>query len=236
VTKLYLYGVTRPREMSERLAEQGVFLVSADRCAAIVSELQEDLPVEATRRNLLAHADVVEQLHEESVVLPARFGHVLESREEALDLLALPEIEEALERHERTCELTLKGKYEESVIAEIGDGLKSLRMAYRMEPSVEAGIALGEAVGQGLAERRDRDASIVLEGLGPLVLDAVVSEPAGELAAFDFALLVERDRAEAIGELLEELAARLSPPLHFKLVGPLPPYSFVRLAIPRVAV
>jgi hypothetical protein len=34
---------------------------------------------------------------------------------------------------------------------------------------------------------------------------------------------------------LEELAARLSPPLHFKLVGPLPPYSFVRLALPAVA-
>jgi len=34
---------------------------------------------------------------------------------------------------------------------------------------------------------------------------------------------------------VEELSARLSPPLHFKLVGPLPPYSFVRLAVPAVA-
>jgi hypothetical protein len=104
-----------------------------------------------------------------------------------------------------------------------------------MEPSVEAGIALGEAVGQGLAERRDRDASIVLDVLRPLILDVVVGEPAGELAAFDFALLVERDGVEAVGEQLEQLAARLSPPLHFKLVGPLPPYSFVQLAIPKVA-
>lgn len=235
MTRLYLYGVTRPREMVERLVEQGIFLVDADDRAAIVSELEDDRPVEATRRNLLAHADVVEQLHEEAVVLPARFGHVLEGREEALELLALPEIGQLLERHEQTCELRLKGTYEESVFAEVGAELQPLRAAYRAEPSVEAGIALGEAVGERLAERRARDQSTVLDALGPLVQQVVTSEPAGELAAFDLALLVERGRADAVSSQLEELAAELSPPLHFRLVGPLPPYSFVQLGQPAVA-
>ena len=234
MSRLYLYGVTRPREIAERLADQGITLVEADGRAAIVSELEEG-PVEATRRNLLAHADVVEQLHEEAVVLPARFGHVLESREEVFELLALPEIERLLQQHEGRCELALKGSYEESVLAEVGAELQPLRDAYRAEPSVEAGIALGEAVGQELAERRARDESLVLDALGPLVLDAVVTEPAGELGAFDLALLVERDRVEPVEARLEELGARLSPPLHFKLVGPLPPYSFVRLGLPAVA-
>lgn len=234
MSRLYLYGVTRPRELPQRLAEQHISLVAEDGRAAVVSELG-DGPIEATRRNLLAHADVVEQLHEEIAVLPARFGYVLESRDEALELLALPEIECLLERHERTCELTLKGTYEESVLAEIAAGLQPLRDAYRAAPSVDAGIVLGEAVGEGLSERRSRDASLVLDALGPLVLDVVTGEPAGELAAFDLALLVERDRVEAIEAQLEELAGRLSPPLHFKLVGPLPPYSFVRLALPAAA-
>jgi hypothetical protein len=235
VSKLYLYGITRPRQVPERLAGEGIALVTCDDRAAIVSELEEDRPVEATRRNLLAHADVVEQLHEEAVVLPARFGHVLESREEALELLAVSEIEQLLERHERTCELTLKGKYEESVLAEIGAELQPLRNAYRAEPSFDAGIALGEAVGQQLAERRSRDASLVIAELEPLVREVVVAEPAGELAAFDLALLVERDRVDAVEGAVEKLAGRLSPPLHFKLVGPLPPYSFVRLALAAVA-
>jgi hypothetical protein len=101
VTKLYLYGITRPREIPERLASDGISLVPAEGRAAIVSEL-EDGPVEATRRNLLAHADVVERLHEDAVVVPARFGHVLESGEEARELLAMPEVEPLLERHEGT--------------------------------------------------------------------------------------------------------------------------------------
>jgi hypothetical protein len=192
--------------------------------------------VEATRRNLLAHADVVEQLHEDTVVLPARFGRVLESRDEVLELLAVPEIERLLERHERTCELTLRGTYEESVLAEIGATLQPLRDAYRAAPSVDAGIALGEAVGEGLAGRRARDQALVLDRLDALIIDVVVAgEPAGEFAAFDLALLADRERVEAIEGRVEELVARLSPPLHFKLVGPLPPYSFVRLAMPAVA-
>lgn len=234
MSKLYLYGVTRPREMPKRLAGDGISLVAVDNRAAIVSAL-EDGPVEATRRNLLAHADVVEQLHEDAVVLPARFGHVLENRDEALELLALPEIEHLLERHERTGELTVKGTYEESVLAEIGAQLRPLRDAYRAEPSVDLGIALGEAVGDHLAERRNRDESQVVEALRPLILDLVRSEPAGELAAFDLAFLIERDRVGAIESRLEKLAEQLSPPLHFKVVGPLPPYSFVRFTMPAVA-
>jgi hypothetical protein len=234
VTRLYLYGVTRPREIPERLARDGISLVTADGRAAIVSQLQ-DGPVEATRRNLLAHADVVEHLHEDSVVLPARFGHVLESREEAHELLAMPEIEQLLERHEATCELTLKGTYEESVLAEIGADLQPLRQAYRAAPSVDAGIALGEAVEGRLMERRARDEAEVLDGLGPLILDFVSSKVAGELAAFDLALLADRSQVGAVEARLEELSKRLSPPLRFKLVGPLPPYSFVRLALPVVA-
>lgn len=234
MSKLYLYGITRPREVPERLTEQNVFLVEEEERAAVVSELQEG-PVEATRRNLLAHADVVEQLHEEAVVLPARFGYVLESREDARELLALPEIEHLLELHEGTCELTLKGTYEESVIAEVGTALQPLREVYRATPSVEAGIALGEAVGEALAARRAYDQSLVLDGLGPLILDVVAGEPAGELSAFDLSLLVDRGAVPSIETKVEELATRLSPPLHFKLVGPLPPYSFVRLAMPAVA-
>lgn len=234
MTTLYLYGITRPRELPKRLSAEGISLIAEEDRAAVVSQV-EDGPVEATRRNLLAHADVVEQLHEESVVLPARFGYLLESRDEVLELLALPEIEHLLERHKTTCELTLKGTYEESVLAEVGAGLQPLRDAYRAAPSMDAGIALGEAVGQGLAERRERDASLVLDALHGVIVDVVVGEPAGEFAAFDLALLVERDGVVPIEAKLEELSARLSPPLHFKLVGPLPPYSFVRLAMPAVA-
>lgn len=231
MSRLYLYGVTRPREIPPRLADEGIFLVEADGRAAIVSEVEAS-PVQATRRNLLAHADVVEELHERELVLPTRFGTVLEDRDAALELLALGEIEQLLDVHAGRSELTLKGRYEESVLAEVSAPLEPLREAYRRSPTLEQGLALGEAVTEALAARREQEVEQVLARLRPLVEDAVVSEPAGELAALDLALLVRRDAVDAVSQALEEVSAALAPPLHLRLVGPLPPYSFVTVDLP----
>jgi len=231
VSALYLYGVTRPRELPRHLADRGLFLVEHEERAAIVSEL-EAAPVQASRHNLLAHADAVEELHEGSVVLPARFGTVLDDHDAALELLALPDIELLLERHRDNSELTLKGTYEESILAELARQLEPLRAAYKRAPTLDAGIALGEAVTEALADRRARDRDTVLQRLEPFVGDVVVSEPLGEYGALDLALLVRRDAVESLEATLEELTGELSPPLHLRLVGPLPPYSFVSLELP----
>jgi hypothetical protein len=231
VSGLYLYGVTRPRELPARLAERGIFLVESDGRAAIVSEL-EAAPVKASRHNLLAHADVVEELHEQAVVLPTRFGTLLDDRDAAIELLALPDVEQLLERHRDTSELTLKGTYDESVLAEVAKPLAPLREAYRQAPTMESGVALGEAVTQALAERRARDLDRVLTRIAAHVQDSVVSEPIGEFGALDVALLVRRDAVEPLEAALAEATQELSPPLRLRLVGPLPPYSFVAINVP----
>jgi len=231
VSALYLYGVTRPRKLPPRLADRGLFLVEHEGRAVIVSELDSS-PVKASRHNLLAHADAVEELHEGGVVLPARFGTVLDDHDAALELLALPDVERLLERHRDNSELTLKGTYEESVLAEVSRQLEPLRAAYKRAATLEAGIALGEAVTEALAARRARDRGLVLERIEPFVGEVVVSEPLGEYGAFDLALLVRRDAVESLEATLEELTGELSPPLHLRLVGPLPPYSFVSIELP----
>lgn len=231
MSALYLYGVTRPRELPARLTELGIFLVDSDGRAAIVSEL-DAAPVKASRHNLLAHADVVEELHEKAVVLPARFGTVLDDHDAALELLALPEVEQLLERHREHSELTLKGTYEETVLVEVTRPLEPLREAYRKEPTMEAGIALGEAVAEALSDRRASDRERVLARIERHLEDVVISEPIGEFGALDLALLVRRDAVARVEAGLEEAAAVLSPPLHLRLVGPLPPYSFVSLELP----
>jgi hypothetical protein len=231
VSALYLYGVTRPRELPQRLIDRGLFLVEHEGRAAIVSEL-DVAPAQPNRHNLLAHADAVEEAHDGGVVLPARFGTVLDDHDAALELLALPDIELLLERHRDTSELTLKGTYEESILAEVTRPLEPLRAAYNRAPTMEAGIALGEAVAEALADRRARDGETVLRRLAPLAEEVLVSEPMGEYGALDFALLVRRDAVAPVEAALEELTAGLSPPLHLRLVGPLPPYSFVSLELP----
>jgi hypothetical protein len=228
VSELYVYGITRPGRLPARVAERGVELVSARGRAAIVSAVDAS-PVEATRRNLLAHADVVESLHERAVVLPARFGTVLPDRRGVVELLSLPEVGALLERHAASSELTVKGDYDEAVLAQVAPGAAAQRAAYRLNPSFDNALALGEAVADVLADRRARDAGRILDALEPLALDLRVGEPAGEFAVVSLALLVDRGRVDEVSAALDALAAELSPPLRFRLTGPLPPYSFVDL-------
>jgi hypothetical protein len=49
------------------------------------------------------------------------------------------------------------------------------------------------------------------------------------------AFLVQRTRVEELEQRLGELSAELSPPIRFRLVGPLPPYSFVDVPLPVAA-
>ena len=71
----------------------------------------------------------------------------------------------------------------------------------------------------------------MLAALDPHVVGVRTGEPRGEYGAFTLSLLVTRDAVKTIEDELELLAQRLSPPLRFELVGPLPPYSFVELEL-----
>ena len=237
---LYLYGVVRASRLPERLARQGLRVLSSRGLGALVAAA-DDSPLRASRRNLLAHADVVEDAFGWTTVLPMRFGVVLPGAAAVRELVLDANrelLEELLERHQSTAELSLKASYDEdAVMAELVAGssrLASLRKAYRSSPTVERGMLLGEAVAAEFGARRDRDAATILEALRPVALDLRASDVdlAGEVVRL--ALLVERDRVDELDRRVEELSADLSPPVRFKLVGPLPPYSFVDvpLAVP----
>src|SRR5438874_1818515 len=101
--------------------------------------------------------ELVEELGEGGVVLPARFGIVVPNRAAVVELLRADELGRLLELHRDTAELTLKGSYEEVVFAEFAGGLARLRNAYRAAPTLENGLALGEAAAAALGTRRSRD-------------------------------------------------------------------------------
>jgi hypothetical protein len=238
---LYVYGVVGKSRLPQRLADRGLRLVRSGSLAALVAELP-DSPVTATRRNLLAHADIVEDAFASTTVLPMSFGVVFPNeaavREGILDA-SRELLEELLARHESTAELTLKASYDEdAVLAELvaaSSQLARLRARYRSAPTMEAGMALGEAVAAELGARRDRDAAHVLDTLAPLALDVRVGEVSIEGGVVNLSFLVEKHRAPKIDALVEKLSRELSPPIHFKLVGPLPPYSFVDVPLAAVA-
>jgi hypothetical protein len=230
---LYVYGVVGETLLPERLADRDLRLVRSDGLAALVAELPAS-PVTATRRNLLAHADIVEEAFAWTTILPMSFGVVFPDEDSVREVVldANRELLEALlARHESTAELSLKASYDEdAVLAQVvaaSPQFARLRARYRNAPTMEAGLQLGEAVAAELGSRRDRDAAQVLDAIAPLALDLRAGEVSIERGVVNLSFLVEKRRVAEFDAHVETLSRELSPPIHFKLVGPLPPYSFV---------
>ncbi|HEX6490565.1 MAG TPA: GvpL/GvpF family gas vesicle protein [Gaiellaceae bacterium] len=231
------YGVVAKRKLPSRLARRGIRLVGHGSVAALVARVSAE-PQRATRRALLDHAEIVEDAYSWTTILPLRFGSVFPDEAAVRELLLEPNadlFEQLLERHAGVAELTLKASYDqEALLAELvasGPGLGRLRERYRSQPTLENGIALGEKTAALLEARRDRDADRILRTIEPLALDLRVGDVGLEGGVVNLAVLVERSRVGEVEDWLEALSRDLSPPIRFRLVGPLPPYSFIDVPV-----
>src|SRR5438105_13067772 len=113
--------------------------------------------------------------------------------------------------------------------------LARLRERHRAGATFEQSLELGEEVAGALGGGRDRDARLILDSLTPVARAVRAGDVAVENGLVNLSFLVERSQLEAFDRRLEELSHELSPPAHFKLTGPLPPYSFVESPEPVAA-
>ncbi len=246
----YVYGITkadgdRPLPV-EGVGEQAppVHTVETKDIAAIVSDIQST-PVRGNRRNLMAHSRVLEASFKRDTVLPMRFGVVLPDDDAVRNSLLEPRYEawrEMLDRMEGLGELTLKAiYYEERILREILEEDPSIR-AMRNRSRNATGdrayldrVALGEMVAERLQAKGESEGAALLERLQRFAVDVRANPPTVERMLLNAAFLVRRDRIETFDEVMQEIGAHVAERMHFKYVGPLPPYSFVEVDLEQVA-
>lgn len=248
---LYLYGFVEGGADAV-LAAVGVDgrsparIVAGDGLACVVSEHRVDdlraLSKEALVRGVLAHQRVVECVLGERAVLPAKFGTLLADEAEVGALVAQA-------RGELTRALAgVQGKVEMEVAAtwDLGRVLRDLAgddaVRRAREAIIEKGqpatladqMALGRLVQARADARRARYREAMLEHLRPVAADVAVNALVSDAMVANLAFLVERARqAEfeaAVGRLDEFLGGELT----FRVIGPLPPYSFSTVEVTRL--
>ena len=237
-TLTYLYGIVDATADVEAVTPPGVgdppsavHVVRAGDIAAVVSDVPADREL-GTRQDLRAHTDVLGALLDATDVAPMRFGVLLP---EHLDVAELLEAEAAglrsvLDGVTGCVEvgLTVTQDEEAAMVLALQSDRRLQRLRERAR-TVAQQVQLGEAVAGALAAQRQDVAAAVLDRLGPLAVDVVESPVRDERTALRAAFLVGRDGTAAFDDAVDQLGEELGDRFTFKVVAPLPPYSFTEL-------
>ena len=233
---LHVYGVVSaaaplPGGLRGRW-EAPVRLVVHGDLAVVVSEVDADARIR--RDDLLAHARVLETLVEGATVLPMRFGVIVETDEEARNILEAGEsgLTALLQSFDGLVQLTVKAHHDQDealkhLLRERPD-LRLLRDQTGKGPESYSGrLRLGEAIAAGLETLASSDAAMVHDQLMGIAESIVLAEVTGQNQVLNAALLVRRSARTRTDEAIARLSRTLPDRLRLRYIGPQPPYSFV---------
>ena len=242
----YLYAIyegSEPRDFKVHgIGERGdaVHTVNHRRLAAVVS----DSPVieyDNSRRNMMAHTLVLEEVMEEFDILPVRFGTVAPSVEAVEKLLLArryDELTQLLGQMRNRVELGLKAFWYEGVafkeIAEEDEKIRKMRDALEgrsLDETYYERIRLGEAVEKAMNAKRQQDEETILSRIRPLVHKTRTNKIISDRMVLNAAFLVDAAKEADVDAEVQALDEEFGERLMFKYVGPVPPYNFVDITV-----
>jgi len=242
----YMYCIIRCPEPIQftnlGIGERGdiVHTVHFEDLAAVVSN-SPVVEYDSSRRNMMAHTLVLEEVMQDFTILPVRFGTVapsVEAIQEKLLKRRFGEFHGLLQEMEGRVELGLKAFWYEDVIfneiVEESPPTRRLRDSLMGRPSEETyyeRIRLGEMIEAAMWRKRDEDAEKILTPLRPLVYETRVNKVITDRMVANAAFLVDENRQAEFDAMVERLDQEMGKRLIFKYVGPVPPYNFVNIVV-----
>src|SRR4051794_17944614 len=237
----YVYGFMRAADLPASIGTgvgdppAPVAHVVQGELAALVSPL-DDGGVAPRRANLLAHGEVLRAALAGGPVLPLRFGIVMADEDAVRAEIArrAPELTELLTAFDGRAEMGVSALYrEEVVLREVlveHPEIARAREAIQGKPEAATHferIRLGELVAHAVEEMRALDARDILSELEPLAVAVAPDAPLHERMVVNAGFLVEQERIEEFDAAVERVSRNRAQRMQFKLLGPLPPHSFV---------
>jgi len=215
--------------------------------AAVVCDspltVYDSLTKDKVVKDLATHQFIIEKVMERFTIVPVKFGTMVETAEEVMQFL---ENGYALLSHELE---KIAGKIELDVVAwwDLPKMLAALsrrnsqiqetqqKLARKSGPvSIEEKVVLGQLIEQALETEKTRYQELILHTLERDVLDICSHQLADNEMIFNAAFLLEKREEEAFHALVHSLDQQLESTVNFRVVGPLPPYSFSTVLLEKV--
>lgn len=250
MARIYLYGII---DSVEEAAfgipgvdgASPVHAVVRQGLACVVSEYRGEefgnLSKEGLVRRLLVHQQVVERVMRQYTVLPVKFGTLLENPQEALDLLAQgrSQFMGALAASADKVEIEVAATWDTSrVLHEMSNEADVVRVReainHKGQPTIEDRVRLGQVVKECMDRRRGSYQERMVSFLKTLSVDDAPNALLSEDMVMNVAFLVERARQREFDTAVEQLDKLFENEITFRVIGPLPPYSFSTVEVSRL--
>lgn len=224
-----------------------VYNISYRDIAAIVSS-SPDISYSISRKNLICHQKILEELMEDYTVLPVRFDTVASSKngicaEERIKEEVLEdkynEFKDLLAKMDNKVELGIKASWIDmqmifQEIVEENKDIKKLRnnlLLKSIDRPYGKEATLGEMVMHALEGKKSKEEGDILKVLKENYIDKRSNKVFGDKMITNLTFLVEKSKVEEFDRLVDKLTATYDGRIKFKYVGPVPPINFVELVI-----
>ncbi|MFA5816227.1 MAG: GvpL/GvpF family gas vesicle protein [Bacteroidales bacterium] len=241
---IYIYGIVPnfySAEMFRSLENSGVYAIPFQKISAIVSDRNSTHLDYSNRESLgyllVHHQKTIEDLmgKEFAMLIPMRLGTIVSSKEEVFKILAngYDLIIDTLKKIEHLTEIDIAvtwadfpGTLKEiaghpDIIAMKDDILKKTDTHLKIDQ-----VKVGMLVQAKLKEKNTKVELNILDSLSPISLDIKTHEVMNDEMVTNSAFLINRNKKEKFEKVIDQLDEKYMGLLNFKLVGPLPCYSF----------
>jgi len=246
---IYLYGIVpnlNGIEQSQVHKDSGVYFIAYRDFSVLVSDTDSTVLDFADReklgRLLISHQKIIESFMAigYSMILPVKLGTIVSSREEVLGILArgYELIGSILSRTDQLLEMDLavtwadfgKTLQEIALLPEI-EAIKEELLNHSAAPTTLDQVRVGMQVQAKLDERNKAVELSIMHKLSACCEDIKVHEVMNDQMITNAAYLLKKLNLAKFEQAIDLLDEEYQGHLNFKLVGPLPCYSFYTIEV-----
>jgi len=250
---IYIYGIIPnfySAEMFRSLEDSGVYAIPYQNISAIVSDRESTL-LDYTDRESLGHLLVHHQKTIEALtysgftlIIPLRLGTILGSREEVVRIMANGHalIMDALKKIQFLTEIDIAVTWADfsATLQEVASHPDIV--AIKEELSTKANtlsqveqVKVGMLIQMQLKEKNSKVELDILESLTAASIDIKNHEVMNDQMITNSAFLINRNNRVKFEQLIDQIDEKYQGMLNFKLVGPLPCYSFYTIEVKELS-
>ncbi len=243
---IYIYGFV-PSNCFEKIRsavlKSGLYSIDYGDISAVVSDTRDE-KIEYMDRETLAHLLVDHQKKIEGImssgcskIIPMQLGTIVSSGNDVIKILkngqtVIKEIFEVIDNVEEFDVVAVWNNFPD-LIEKISDTsqVRLLREEIAKKNSYDQtdSINIGKLIKQKIDEKNNKVNLDVANSLQPFCIDTKKHETMNDEMPLNSAFLVRKDTINSFMETIDNLDSKYADQLNFKIVGPLPCYSFYTL-------